>query len=62
MDIAFRYRGTHPAVMRELIGQTNWEIPRERRPPLDTPLLNPRFYLAWLRKWRVLPRVPPRKP
>lgn len=62
VDIAFRYRGTHPAVMRELIGQTNWEIPRERRPPLDTPLLNPRFYLAWLRKWRVLPRLPPRKP
>lgn len=62
VDIAFRYRGTHPAVMRELIGQMSWEIPRERRPPLDTPLLNPRFYLAWLRKWRVLPRVPPRKP
>lgn len=62
VDIAFRYRGTHPAVMDELIGQTNWEIPKGRRPPLDTPLLNPRFYLAWLRKWRVLEKVPPRAP
>ena len=62
VDIAFRYRGTHPAVMAELIGGMNWEIPAGRRPPLDTPLLNPRFYAAWLRKWRVLPRVPPRAP
>lgn len=62
VDIAFRYRGTHPAAMREVIGQTSWRIPKERRPPFDTPLLNPRFYLAWLRKWRVLKRVPPRGP
>lgn len=62
VDIAFRYRGTHPAAMRAVIGATNWEIPAERRPPLDTPLLNPRFYAAWLRKWRILKRRPPRAP
>ena len=62
VDIAFRYRGSHPAAMREVIGATNWEIPAERRPPLDTPLLNPRFYGAWLRKWRILKRLPARAP
>ncbi len=62
VDIAFRYRGTHPAAMRDVIGGTSWEIPPERRPPLDTPLLNLRFYAAWLRKWRILERVPPKKP
>lgn len=62
VDIAFRYRGTHPAAMRDVIGQASWEIPPERRPPLDTPLLNPRFYAAWLRKWRILKRVPPSGP
>jgi hypothetical protein len=56
VDIAFRYRGTHPAVMAERIGGVDWQIPSARRPPLDTPLLNPRFYAAWLRKWRILPR------
>lgn len=56
VDIAFRFRGTHPAVMADRIGALSWTVPPERRPPLDTPLLNPRFYLAWLRKWRVLPR------
>ncbi len=56
VDIAFRFRGTHPAVMAERIGGATWEIPADRRPPLDTPLLNPRFYAAWLRKWRLLPR------
>jgi hypothetical protein len=56
VDIAFRFRGTHPAVMREQIGSADWRIPKDRRPPLDTPLLNPRFYAAWLRKWRLLPR------
>ena len=59
VDIAFRFRGTHPAVMRERIGTASWTIPAERRPPLDTPLLSPRFYAAWLRKWRILPRRPP---
>jgi hypothetical protein len=56
VDIAFRFRGTHPAVMTERIDGMNWEVPADRRPPLDTPLLNQRFYAAWLRKWRVLPR------
>jgi len=56
VDIAFRYRGSHPAVMAERIGGATWEVPPDRRPPLDTPLLNPRFYAAWLRKWKVIPR------
>jgi len=57
VDIAFRFRGTHPAVMAELIGGASWEVPRSRRPPLDTPWLNPRFYAAWLKKWWILPRT-----
>ena len=57
VDIAFRFKGTHPAVMRERVGSQSWTIPAERRPPLDTPLLNLRFYAAWLRKWRILPRT-----
>ena len=57
VDIAFRFRGTHPAAMAERIGGMAWTIPADRRPPLDTPLLNPRFYAAWLRKWRILPRT-----
>jgi hypothetical protein len=56
VDIAFRFRGTHPAAMRERVGALSWTVPRGRRPPLDSPLLNPRFYAAWLRKWRLLPR------
>ena len=56
VDIAFRFKGTHPAVMAERIGAADWRIPRSRRPPLDSPLLNPRFYAAWLRKWHILPR------
>jgi hypothetical protein len=55
-DLAFRWTGGHPAVMRDRMERRNWELGRERRPPLDTPLLNPRFYAAWLRKWRLLPR------
>ena len=57
VDIAFRFRGTHPLVMRDRIGAADWRIPADRRPPLDSPLLNPRFYAAWLRKWRLLPRL-----
>ncbi len=53
-DLAFRWNGTHPAVMRERIASSG-PGPMQR-PPLGTPLLNPRFYGAWLRKWRVLPR------
>ncbi len=56
VDMAFRYRGTHPAVMAELIGDADWEVPASRRPPLGTPLLNPRFYREWLIKWRILKR------
>ena len=55
VDIAFRFRGTHPAVMRERIGAQSWAVPSGRRPPLDTPLLSPKFYAAWLRKWKLLP-------
>jgi hypothetical protein len=55
-DLAFRWMGDHPAVMRERMVRQSGELGRERRPPLDTPLLNPRFYAAWLRKWRFLPR------
>lgn len=56
VDIAFRFRGTHPAVMKERIGAATWTVPPGRRPPLDSPLLNPRFYAAWLQKWHLLPR------
>jgi glycosyltransferase involved in cell wall biosynthesis len=55
VDLAFRWRGRHPAAMRERVGAMSWAVPAGRRPPLDTPLLNPRFYAAWLRKWRLLP-------
>jgi len=57
VDIAFRFRGTHPAVMRERVGRADWQVPPGRRPPLDSPLLSPRFYAAWLRKWHLLPRL-----
>ncbi len=56
VDLAFPWRGRHPAVMRERIAQRRWAVPSGRRPPLDSPLLNPRFYGAWLRKWGILPR------
>jgi hypothetical protein len=55
-DIAFRWRGRHPAVMRERVARRGWTAPPPRRPPLGLPLLNPRYYSAWLRKWGVLPR------
>ncbi len=55
-DLAFRWSGPHPAVMRERIARRRWPLPRGGRPPLGTPLLNPRFYRAWLRKWGILPR------
>jgi len=56
VDMAFRFHGTHPAVMAELIGGADWEVPKGRRPPFGTPLLNLRFYTEWLRKWRILKR------
>jgi glycosyltransferase involved in cell wall biosynthesis len=54
VDLAFRWRGSHPGVMRDRVGAMSWQVPRGRRPWLDTPLTNPRFYAAWLRKWRLL--------
>lgn len=56
VDIAFRFHGTHPAVMRDRVGAATWEVPAARRPPFDTPLLSTAFYAAWLRKWHILPR------
>lgn len=56
VEIAFRFRGTHPAVMQERVGSATWEVPPHRRPPFDSPLLSPAFYAAWLRKWHILPR------
>ncbi len=54
-ELAFRWRGTHPAVMASRIARG--DLGRvERRRLLDTPLLRPRFYAMWLRKWGVLPR------
>ena len=55
-DLAFRWRGRHPAVMLHRIARRRWPLPEGRRPLLGTPLLNPRFYGAWLRKWGVLRR------
>ena len=55
-DLAFRWTGRHPAVMAERIGRQRWDVLRYRSAPLGTPLLNPGFYAAWLRKWGVLPR------
>lgn len=56
VELAFRWTGRHPAVMRERVARQDWRVDPRRRPPLDTPLLNPRFYGAWLRKWRLLAR------
>jgi hypothetical protein len=56
VDLAFRWKGRHPAVMAERLARRRWPVPAGRRPPLDTPILNPRFYGAWLRKWGILPR------
>lgn len=56
VEVAFRWRGAHPAVMRERVARTAWPAPVTRRPSLDTPLLSPRFYGAWLGKWGLVPR------
>ncbi len=56
-DLAFRWDGTHPAVMRERIARGDLgSVPR--RSPFATPLLHPSFYAAWLRKWGILRRWP----
>ena len=46
----------HPAVMRRRMARRGWPAPDARRPLLDTPLLNPSFYGAWLGKWGLVPR------
>jgi len=53
-ELAFRWTGTHPAVMRHRLAR----LPGRsvRRGLLATPILRPRFYAMWLRKWGVLPR------
>ncbi len=56
VELAFRWRGAHPAVMRGRIARMDWPAPTGRRPPLDTPLLSFRFYGAWLGKWGLVPR------
>ena len=56
VELALRWHGNHPAVMRGRIARVDWVVRARRRPPLDTPLLNPRFYGAWLGKWGLVPR------
>ena len=50
-DLAFRWTGGHPAVMGPRIARGEPAPARH-----GSPLLRPRFYLMWLRKWGVLPR------
>ena len=54
-DLAFRWSGSHPAVMRERILRGDLGDARPHR-LLESPLLRRRFYVMWLRKWGVLPR------
>jgi len=56
MEVAWRWHGSHPAVMRRRMARMDWQAPAARRPPLDTPLLSPKFYGAWLGKWGLVPR------
>ena len=56
-DLAFSWSGSHPAVMRDRIARGELGRPARRR-LREAPLLRPRFYAAWLRKWGVLPRWP----
>lgn len=54
-ELAFRWAGSHPAVMALRIARG--DLGRVvRRGALETPLLRRRFYAMWLRKWGVLPR------
>jgi len=55
-DLAFPWAGRHPIVMAERIQRQGSDVGGDRGAALGTPLLNPGFYAAWLRKWRVLPR------
>jgi hypothetical protein len=54
-ELAFRWTGSHPAVMQSRVARGEPEM-MARRGLLDSPLLNRRFYTMWLRKWGVLPR------
>jgi hypothetical protein len=54
-ELAFRWTGTHPAVMQSRIARGDLGWIRQRR-PLETPFLRARFYVMWLRKWGILPR------
>ena len=60
-DLAFRWSGSHPAVMRPRIARGELGTVA-RRGPLDSPLLKRRFYTMWLRKWGLLPRFDTREP
>jgi hypothetical protein len=54
-ELAFRWTGTHPVVVQPRIARGDLGRPGARG-PLESPLLRPRFYAMWLRKWGVLPR------
>ncbi len=54
-DLAFRWTGSHPAVMADRIARGDLGQ-AGRRELLHSPLLRPRFYAAWLRKWGILRR------
>lgn len=54
-ELAFRWTGSHPAVMAPRIARGDLGHVA-RRGPLETPLLRRRFYAMWLRKWGVLRR------
>jgi len=56
VELAFRWSGRHPAVMRERVARQDWQVSSARRPRFGTPLASVRFYAAWLRKWGLLRR------
>jgi hypothetical protein len=56
VDIAFRFHGTHPGVMRQLLEAQDWDVDPALRPPLGSPLLARKFYARLLRKWGLLSR------
>ena len=59
-ELAFRWSGSHPAVMRPRIARGELGTVARRR-LLDSPLFKRRFYTMWLRKWGVLPRFETRE-
>ena len=54
-DLAFRWTGSHPAAMASRLARDELGRPAPSSRSWS-PLLRPRFYLMWLRKWGVLPR------